>query len=76
MSALFIAVISLESHLYQKSNGKSYFSMLAPAEWGHKPPHTFMVSYQLEMDMSWTAVEKIANRNEETEGIVKRLLKD
>ena len=50
--------------------------MLAPAEWGHKPPHTFIGSYQLEMDMSWTAVEEIANRNEETEEIVKRLLKD
>ena len=63
-------------HLYQKPDGTSYFSMLAPAEWGHKPPHTFIGSYQLEMDMSWTAVEEIANRNEETEEIVKRLLKD
>ncbi len=63
-------------HLYQKPDGTSYFSMLAPAEWGHKPPHNFVGSYLLEMDMSWTAIEEIANRNEETEAIVKRLLKD
>lgn len=50
--------------------------MLAPTEWGNKPPHTFIGSYQLEMDMSWTVIEEIANRNEETEEIVKRLRKD
>lgn len=32
-------------HLYQKPNGINCFSMLAPAEWGNKPPHTFLGSY-------------------------------
>jgi len=63
-------------HLYQKANGASYFSMLAPAEWGNKPPHTFLGSYQLQMDMSWKPVEELASNNNETEEIIKRLLKD
>ena len=63
-------------HLYQKANGTSYFSMLAPAEWGDKPPHTFLGSYQLELDMSWTPIEELTQKDNETEEIVRRLLKD
>ena len=63
-------------HLYQKGNGTSYFSMLAAAEWGSEPPHTFLGSYQLETDMSWTPVEKLTAMNNETEEIVRRLLND
>ncbi|NNF95681.1 MAG: DUF2452 domain-containing protein [Halobacteria archaeon] len=63
-------------HLYQKANGTIYFSMLAPAEWGSKPPHTFLGSYQLKIDMSWTPVEEITANDNETDEIVRRLLKD
>ena len=63
-------------HLYQKANGTNYFSMLAPAEWGSKPPHTFLGSYQLQIDMSWTPVEEITKHNNETEEIVRQLQKD
>lgn len=63
-------------HLYQKTNGSSYFSMLAPVEWGNKPPHTFLGSFQLQMDMSWTALEDLDEKNDETEEIIKRLLKE
>lgn len=63
-------------HLYQKTDGTSYFSMLAPVEWDNKPPHTFVGSYQLQMDMSWTAIDELSDVNEVTEEIVKRLLTD
>ena len=63
-------------HLYQKANGTNYFSMLAPSEWGSEPPHTFLGSYQLELDMSWTPVEELTGNISETEEIVRRLLKD
>jgi hypothetical protein len=63
-------------HLYQKTNGTSYFSMLTPVDWCNKPPHTFLGSYQLQMDMSWIPVEELSSNNDETEEIVRRLLKD
>ena len=63
-------------HLYQKANGTSYFSMLAPAEWGSKPPHSFLGSYQLQIDMSWTPIEELTENNNETEEIVRRLLEE
>jgi hypothetical protein len=50
--------------------------MLTPAEWGNKPPHTFLGSYQLQMDMSWIPIEELIENNDETEEIVRQLLKD
>lgn len=41
-------------HLYQRTNGQHYFSMLSPEDWGSQPPHTYIGSYRLENDMSWT----------------------
>lgn len=43
-------------HLYRRDNGRDYFSMLAPGEWGGSAPHEFVGSYRLENDMSWTPV--------------------
>jgi len=40
-------------HLYQRRDGRSYFSLLAPDEWATQPPHAFQGSYRLEPDMSW-----------------------
>ncbi|XP_074027144.1 uncharacterized protein C1orf50 homolog isoform X2 [Leptinotarsa decemlineata] len=41
-------------HLYQRSSGQKYFSMLSPEEWINAP-HNFLGSYRLEADHSWTA---------------------
>ena len=46
-------------HLYERGQNGSelrYWSLLAPADWGEKPPHRFLGSYRLESDQSWTAV--------------------
>ena len=51
-------------HLYQKASGQRYFSMLAPDDWGGKPPHEFLASYRLENDMSWTALTEVSANTE------------
>jgi len=60
-------------HLYRRSDGGEYFSMLSPQEWGAQPPHEFLGSYRLENDMSWTPAEE-ADRPDETAALVDRLL--
>jgi hypothetical protein len=60
-------------HLYQRNNGRKYFSMLSPQEWGGEPPHAYLGSYRLEADMSWTPENKIGNP--ETDAVmIQRLL--
>lgn len=65
-------------HLYEKHNQKKYFSLLAPAEWGNRPPHTFIGSYRLENDMSWTAIEdsNSSTTTDDSREIVDRLIND
>lgn len=38
--------------------------MLSPKEWNNKIPNTFIGSYKLEKDMSWTNIEKMNIKNE------------
>ncbi len=49
-------------HLYRKANDTLYFSMLSPDDWKGAPPDAFEGSFRLELDSSWTPVEKIAER--------------
>jgi len=62
-------------HLYQRSDGATYFSMLGPDEWGGKPPHPFSGSYRLENDMSWTPEAELG-RPDDSRELVQRLLDD
>ncbi len=39
-------------HLYRKNTGEEYFSLLSPEEWGN-PPHHYIASYRLNVDMSF-----------------------
>lgn len=41
-------------HLYERPDGSQYFSMLSPRDWGGSAPHSFVGSFRLEPDMSWT----------------------
>ncbi len=54
-------------HLYQRSDGSSYFSMVGPDEWGGNPPHAFSGSYRLENDMSWTPAAEMNRPGERCE---------
>lgn len=61
-------------HLYERSNGALYWSMISPDEWGGAPPHAFRGSFRLEADQSWTPAEELdAARPAPTE-VVERLL--
>ncbi len=62
-------------HLYRRSDGSNYFSMLGPDEWGNKPPHEFKGSYMLENDMSWTPSEQL-DKTDDSRELVRRLLED
>ncbi len=44
-------------HLYERGDGGRYFSMLSPQEWGN-PPHLYIGSYRLEIDQSWSLMDK------------------
>jgi hypothetical protein len=61
-------------HLYRKDDGTSFFSMLSPADWRGKPPHTFVGSYRLEADYSWTPADG-GDRSDETGELVSQLLR-
>lgn len=60
-------------HLYQSHNGELMFSMLSPSEWGGSAPHTFIASYRLENDMSWSEVKE-AEQSSSNEQEMERLL--
>ncbi|KAM8716482.1 hypothetical protein ACLKA7_003371 [Drosophila subpalustris] len=51
-------------HLYQRSSGQDYFSMLSPEEWNYSVEQTYKGSYRLEFDLSWTPVDKIRERDD------------
>ncbi|XP_057318539.1 uncharacterized protein C1orf50 homolog [Microplitis mediator] len=53
-------------HLYEKSSGQFYFSMLSPEEWGDNAPlQLYKGSYRLEHDQSWTPVSQIKSKDAE-----------
>lgn len=60
-------------HLYQKSDGKTYFSMLSPDDWNGVAPHEYINSYRLEADMSWLPLDRLDEKDDSRE-LVNRLL--
>ncbi|MDB4985511.1 MAG: hypothetical protein JWN04_689 [Myxococcaceae bacterium] len=52
-------------HLYERTTGERYWSMLSPRDWGSHPPHAHVGSFRLEADRSWTPLERIAQRDQE-----------
>lgn len=61
-------------HLYERDDGRLYFSMLSPDDWGGAPPHAFRGSYRLEADQSWTPSEHVEGEAARPEDLVRRLL--
>lgn len=50
-------------HLYARPDGRRYFSMLSPQEWGGACPHRHEGSYRLEYDMAFTPLSEVAERD-------------
>ncbi|MEM1321396.1 MAG: DUF2452 domain-containing protein [Bacteroidota bacterium] len=53
----FAPRIGHKYHLYERKNGKFVISMVAPAEWGAKPPYAFVASVQLLSDHTWEIID-------------------
>ena len=60
-------------HLYRKTDGQRYFSMLSPQEWGARQPHEYLGTYQLAADMSWIAAAD-ADKPDDTGEMIRLLL--
>jgi hypothetical protein len=56
-------------HLYRDASGEAYLSLLSPDDWRGAPPHAFEGSYRLEIDMHWTPVAEIDERDRERAAI-------
>jgi hypothetical protein len=55
----FKPVIGKIYHLYARKEGEFVLSMVAPSEWGPKPPFKhFVASVKLLSDHTWTVTEK------------------
>uniref|UniRef100_A0A183GT64 PsbP domain-containing protein n=1 Tax=Heligmosomoides polygyrus TaxID=6339 RepID=A0A183GT64_HELPZ len=51
-------------HLYERSDGYRYFSLLSPDEWGKEEKRKeYVASYRLEPDRSWTPTSEIVKRD-------------
>ena len=61
-------------HLYKKPQGKIYFSMLSPDDWGGNMPHAYIASYRLENDMSWTLAENTMDEDD-SRALINELLR-
>lgn len=44
-------------HLYRKTTGELWFSLMAPEEWSRPQPQTFEGTYRLEADMGFTRLD-------------------
>lgn len=60
-------------HLYRREDGRRYFSMLAPADWGGRPPDAYLGAYRLGTDQSWTPAEE-GSGAEQARRLVQHLL--
>lgn len=50
-------------HLYERSDGHRYFSMLGPDEYGPGTLSGFVASFRYEHDQSWTRLDEIEARD-------------
>ncbi len=53
----FEPLISKTYHLYRRASGKAVLSMVAPAEWGAKPPYEFVATVKMLADHTWDILE-------------------
>jgi len=64
-------------HLYERPDGRRFFSMLGPEDYGGAGPTGFVASFRYEHDESWTRLDEIADRDRrraEIQGVVSNRL--
>lgn len=52
----FEPVIGKTYHLYLRKSGKHVLSLVAPQEWGSKPPYEFVATVKLLADHTWEVI--------------------
>ncbi len=65
----FQRVVGRVYHLYQRPDGRRYFSMLAPEEYSRGAPHAYVASYRYEHGESWTRTDQIDAKDHKREEI-------
>lgn len=60
-------------HLYRRTDGGTFFSMLSPQDWNGQPPDAFAGSFRLEADYSWTPADRL-DQPDDTGRIVQQLI--
>jgi hypothetical protein len=63
----FEPLIGFTYHLYERKNGKYVLSMVAPREWGAKPPYHFIATVELLSDHTWDIIEMPEQQAEDTD---------
>ncbi|MCB0635124.1 MAG: DUF2452 domain-containing protein [Lewinella sp.] len=58
----FEPLIGRTYHLYRRANGQALLSMVSPAEWGARPPYTFVATVRMLADHTWE-IEEMASPN-------------
>ncbi|XP_055378917.1 uncharacterized protein C1orf50 homolog [Condylostylus longicornis] len=53
-------------HLYEKSSGIKYFSLLSPEDWNGSCKDKFVNSFRYENDLTWTPFDEIKKKEEDT----------
>ncbi|MEL6970537.1 MAG: DUF2452 domain-containing protein [Bacteroidota bacterium] len=53
----FEPLVGRTYYLYRKRDDKTVLSMVGPAEWGSKPPYTFVATVKLLADHTWEILE-------------------
>lgn len=63
--ARFVRHVGKTYHLYERTTGQRYWSLLSPDDWSGAPPHGFVGSFRLEADQSWTPLDRAGARDRE-----------
>jgi hypothetical protein len=59
----FVKVPGTIYHLYERPSGERIWSMISPEEFGASNRNTYLGSYRMEGDRSFTPLDKISERN-------------
>ena len=51
-------IVSRTYYLYERDNGKNVLSLVSPAEWGSRPPFSYIATVKLLGDHTWEVVER------------------
>lgn len=63
----FVKVPGTIYHLYQRPTGEKLWSMISPQEFGATNKNEYLGSYRMEVDRSWTPVDKLQEFSENRE---------